>query len=198
MTSSIRILAALILVAVLGVAAAQATVLRYPITSDPATFEPGLAKELLTAEVALNLHVGLFTYDAETSVVPYLVSSFDVSDDGLTYTFQLHADATWHNGRPIVAQDFKLGWERYLEASLGAQTAGDPWRLVGGGPAMFAGDRSAQKPVGCHDRIGARRSAGIDRQQVIANVVKRIDVAAQRRAFRRRPRLHFLVKYAVP
>jgi oligopeptide transport system substrate-binding protein len=139
MTNLTRIVAAVILVAVLGVAAAQA-VLRYPITSDPATFEPGLAKELLTAEVALNLHVGLFTYDAETRVVPYLVRSYDVSDDGLTYTFHLHEGATWHNDRPIVAQDFKLGWERYLDASLGAQTAGDPWRLVVGGPAMFAGE----------------------------------------------------------
>jgi oligopeptide transport system substrate-binding protein len=137
-----RLIPMLLLLAVVGLAAAQPTSLRYPLTSDPATFEPGLAKELLTQEVALNLHIGLFTYDADTEVVPYHVQRYEVTPDGLTYTFHLHEGAVWHNGRPIVAADYKLGWERYLDAALGSQTAGDPWRNVVGGPEMFAGTAS--------------------------------------------------------
>lgn len=115
-------------------------VLRYPITSDPASLEPGLVKELYSAEIALSLHAGLFTYDADTQVVPYLVSEYEVSDDGLVYTFHLHENAVWHNGRPIVAADFKAGWERYLDPAVGAQTAGVPWENVVGGPELFAGE----------------------------------------------------------
>ena len=127
---------------VVASAFAQGTVLRYPITSDPATLEPGLVKELFSAEIALNLHVGLFTYDQDTEVVPYLVDTYTVSDDGLTYTFRLRDDAVWHNGRPIVASDFKVGWERYLDPDVGSQTGGDPWRNVVGGPELYAGTAS--------------------------------------------------------
>lgn len=115
-------------------------VLRYPITSDPASLEPGLVKELYSAEIALSLHAGLFTYDAATNVVPYLVSEYEVSDDGLVYTFHLHDSAVWHNGRPVVAADFKAGWERYLDPAVGAQSAGAPWKNVAGGPELFAGE----------------------------------------------------------
>lgn len=118
----------------------EPTVLRFPITSDPASLEPGLVKELVSGQLALNLHAGLFTYDIDTNVVPYLVSDYSVSDDGLVYTFTLRDDALWHNGRSIVAEDFKLGWERYLDASLGAQSAGEPWEVVVGGAELYAGE----------------------------------------------------------
>ncbi len=116
------------------------TVLRFPITSDPASLEPGLVKELFSGQLALNLHAGLFTYDAETNVVPYLVKEYEVSEDGLVYTFHLRDDALWHNGRPVVAADFKKGWERYLDPNVGAQTAGEPWEEVVGGPELYAGE----------------------------------------------------------
>lgn len=132
----------LVLLALTIGAAAQddLIVVRYPITSDPASLEPGLVKELYSAEIALSLHAGLFTYDADTHVVPYMVSDYTVSDDGLVYTFSLHDNIVWHNGRPVVAADFKAGWERYLDANVGAQTAGVPWENVVGGPELFAGE----------------------------------------------------------
>ena len=141
-----RILQTLLVLALLmltlGTSAAQdnLVVVRYPITSDPASLEPGLVKELYSAEIALSLHAGLFTYDANTNVVPYMVSDYTVSDDGLVYTFTLYDNILWHNGRPVVAADFKAGWERYLDANVGAQTAGVPWENVVGGPELFAGE----------------------------------------------------------
>ncbi|MBK8021200.1 MAG: ABC transporter substrate-binding protein [Chloroflexi bacterium] len=136
----------LLLIGLLVLAGVQAsaqdgmTVLRFPITSDPASLEPGLVKELFSGQLALNMHAGLFTYDAETNVVPYLVSDYEVSEDGLVYTFRLREDALWHNGRAVVAEDFKKGWERYLDPNVGAQTAGEPWAHVVGGPELYAGE----------------------------------------------------------
>lgn len=138
----IRLLLASLVLLSAATAVAQDTVLRYPISSDPATLEPGLVKELFSAELALNLHVGLFMYDGDTEVVPYLVDTYSVSDDGLVYTFNLRTDAKWHNGRSIVANDFKIGWERYLDPEVGSQTGGDPWRNVVGGPELYDGTAS--------------------------------------------------------
>lgn len=134
-----RLLVAILLPILFASAVAQDVVLRYPISSDPATLEPGLVKELVSGELALNLHAGLFMYDGDTEVVPYLVDTYSVSDDGLVYTLRLRTDAHWHNGRPIVANDFKAGWERYLDPNVGSQTGGDPWRNVVGGPELYAG-----------------------------------------------------------
>lgn len=139
--SMVLLLVLLVALAGFQVAAQDGTTtLRFPITSDPASLEPGLVKELFAGQLALNLHAGLFTYDAETNVVPYMVREYEVSDDELVYTFHLHENILWHNGRPVVAEDFKKGWERYLDPNLGAQTAGEPWENVVGGPELYAGE----------------------------------------------------------
>ncbi len=138
---SLLLLLALIFGALGTASQAQEPVtLRFPITSDPASLEPGLVKELWSGLLALNLHAGLFTYDAETNVVPYLVETYEVSDDGTVYTFHLHQDAVWHNGRPIVAEDFKIGWERYLDPEIGAQSAGEPFFDIVGAEALWNGE----------------------------------------------------------
>lgn len=130
-----------------GAQAQEPVTLRFPITSDPASLEPGLVKELVAGQLALNLHAGLFTYDAETNVVPYLVDTYEVSADGTVYTFRLHEDAMWHNGRAVVAEDFKLGWERYLDPNVGAQTAGGPFLQIVGGEAMWNGEAESLEGV---------------------------------------------------
>ena len=137
----LMVLLALLLGMLVAPAAAQdPIVLRFPITSDPASLEPGLVKELISGQIALNLHAGLFTYDKDTNVVPYLVSDYDVSEDGTVYTFHLRDDALWHNGRPIVAADFKTGWERSLDPAVGSQAAGDPFRAIVGAEALWNGE----------------------------------------------------------
>ena len=51
-----------------------------------------------------------------------LAESWKVSDDGLTYTFNLRPEATWHNkaplnGRPVTAQDVAWSFERFMKVS---------------------------------------------------------------------------------
>ena len=115
-------------------------VLRFPITSDPASLEPGLVKELYAGQIALNLHAGLFTYDIDTQIVPYLVSEYEVSEDETVYTFHLREDATWHNGRAVMASDFVMGWERYLDQEIGSQAAGEPFFDIVGAEALWNGE----------------------------------------------------------
>ena len=119
----------------------EPTVFRYPLTSDPeGTLEPGLVLALNTSKVSENLHAGLLKYDHETNLVPYLAESYEISEDGKTYTFYLREDAKWHNGRGIVASDFKKGWERYLDPQLAAQAALDYLGSIVGAEAMMNGE----------------------------------------------------------
>lgn len=121
------------------IAAQEPVILRYPITSDPASLEPGLANELITGLIADSLHAGLFRFDSETQLTPYVAESYEVSDDGTVYTFHLNPAATWHNGSPVTAADFKAGWERYLDPDVGAQSAGAPFFPIVGAQALWDG-----------------------------------------------------------
>lgn len=51
------------------------------------------------------IYDGLVAYDGQGRVVPALAESWVISDDGLTFTFNLREDATWHDGQPVTAAD---------------------------------------------------------------------------------------------
>lgn len=65
-----------------------------------------------TSFIALTLAMaGLVEVDANGIVKSDLAEKWEVSDDGLKYTFYLK-DAKWSNGTPITANDFVFGWQR--------------------------------------------------------------------------------------
>ena len=55
-----------------------------------------------------------------TDVQPAAAQSYDVSSDGLTYTFHLRSDAKWSDGKPVVAADWVYGWKHFLNPALAA------------------------------------------------------------------------------
>ena len=57
---------------------------------------------------------GLTRIDAEGKVQPGVAESWDVSEDGLTWTFKLRKNSTWSNGTPVTAKDFEYSWKRTL------------------------------------------------------------------------------------
>ncbi|MGC5169356.1 ABC transporter substrate-binding protein [Microbacterium sp. DT81.1] len=52
-----------------------------------------------------NVYQGLVTRTEDNEIVPALASDFEVSDDGLTYTFTLNEGVTFQNGEPLVVED---------------------------------------------------------------------------------------------
>ena len=55
-----------------------------------------------------------------TDVQPAGAKSYDVSADGLTYTFHLRPEAKWADGKPVVAADWVYGWKHFLNPALAA------------------------------------------------------------------------------
>ena len=66
---------------------------------------------------------GLVSFDPHLNLTPDLAETWDVSDDGTVYTFHIRANAKFHSGRFVTAQDFIYSWERAVSPELASDTA---------------------------------------------------------------------------
>ncbi|MBR2676251.1 MAG: peptide ABC transporter substrate-binding protein [Solobacterium sp.] len=66
---------------------------------------------------------GLTSLDKAGTPVAELATSWDVSEDGLVYTFHIAEDATWSNGTPVTANDFVYGWRRLDDPAIASEYA---------------------------------------------------------------------------
>ena len=88
--------------------------------TEPATLDPHTMTGVPEFNIAWALFEGLVRLDPrELTPVPAAAESWEVSEDGLHYRFQLRADAKWSSGDPVTAQDFVYGWRRVLSPGLG-------------------------------------------------------------------------------
>lgn len=93
----VSLLLTLLALGSLAVAQDEPVVLRYPISAEPEHLNPFLADTIAIGTVTRNIFEGLARYDPPTnSVVPALAESWTVSDDGLTYTFNLRKGVLFH------------------------------------------------------------------------------------------------------
>lgn len=84
------------------------------------TLEPVMSNSPQTIWVLMNVMEGLVSYDKKNDIVPVIAKSWEISDNGLIYTFIINTNIKFHNdqcfpnsvGRNIVASDFKYCLER--------------------------------------------------------------------------------------
>jgi len=87
---------------------------------DPSFIDPSQAFESEGITVINGLFDPLLRYDPLTlAVIPCVAESYDVSEDATVWTFHLKKGTTFHNGREVVAGDFKYAWERLCDPSMG-------------------------------------------------------------------------------
>jgi peptide/nickel transport system substrate-binding protein len=80
---------------------------------EPPNLDPTAgAAEAIDSVVYLNVFEGLTRFTADGSVVPNLAESWEVSEDGLVYTFRLHDGVTFHDGTTFDAEDVKFSLDR--------------------------------------------------------------------------------------
>ena len=93
--------------------------------SDPKTLDPARATGNIESRLIFALFEGLLRMmpegepDPETGLQPMtpqpaIAESYEVTDNGKTYTFHLRDDAIWSNGDPITSHDFAWSWQRML------------------------------------------------------------------------------------
>lgn len=102
-----------------GVTRAEAL---YLVSGQPQTLDPARTYGGPTGPLG-HLFSGLVTLDPSLQVQPDLAAGWQVSPDGLTYTFYLRRNALFHDGRPVTAQDVVFSWERAAGPGTGSPTA---------------------------------------------------------------------------
>lgn len=85
------------------------------VTADPAELDPHKTSLTAAWHVIEHVYDTLVTTDQTLSPAPRLAETWDISDDGLVYTFSLRQGAMFHNGREFVADDVKYSFERILD-----------------------------------------------------------------------------------
>ena len=78
------------------------------------SLDTDLATDGESFEVIADCIDGLMQMDADGAAIPALAESYDLSEDGKTYTFHLR-DAQWSNGDPVTANDFVFAWRRICQ-----------------------------------------------------------------------------------
>lgn len=106
----------------------------FSLTSDPGNIDPQIATNYNAVLIIKNIYEGLLTVSEDGSLIPGVAQKYDVSDDGLTYTFYLRKDAKWYYNKdsykdfhesPVTSYDFLFAFERLLDPDTNSSYASD-------------------------------------------------------------------------
>lgn len=97
-----------------------------PYASDPVTWDGLATSRAADTDAIINTYDGLMEYDVEGTLQPALAESYEVSDDGLTYTFHLRKDVKWTDSQgrevdTVKADDFVAGMQHMCDAQGGLE-----------------------------------------------------------------------------
>jgi len=106
-------------------------VFRLNISAGLASLDPAFSKDQATMWCDNQLFNGLVQIDEELNVQPCIAKKWTISEDGLTYTFNLRSDVYFHDdaqfknkkGRRVVAQDFVYSFNRLIDTSVASTGA---------------------------------------------------------------------------
>ncbi len=91
---------------------------------EPISLDPQISTGVSEMNIHFALFEGLVRFSGnDLSPLPGAAESWEVSPDGLEWTFHLRAQGRWSNGDPVQATDFLFAWQRILHPALGAANA---------------------------------------------------------------------------
>lgn len=83
----------------------EPTVVRMSIGSEPDSLDPWQSAASDTDAIFRNVFEGLMAFNEKGEIIPGLAESYDVSEDGCTYTFHLRKNVVFHNGQAMTSKD---------------------------------------------------------------------------------------------
>lgn len=95
----------------------------YNLAVDPKSIDPAKNNAVDGATVLSNAFEGLMRIDNNDKIVNGVAEKYEMSKDGLSYTFTLRKDAKWSDGKAVTAQDFEYAWKRALKKETAAEYA---------------------------------------------------------------------------
>ena len=91
--------------------------------AEPQTLDPALVSGQLEGRLCSALYEGLTRRDSRGKSIPAAAKSWDISQDGKTYTFHLRPDLRWSNGNPVTSSDYRESWLRALHPNTASPYA---------------------------------------------------------------------------
>ena len=93
----------------------------YLSSGEPTTLDPALTHYGADGIIG-DLYSGLVSLDPHLGVRASLAERWEVTEGGTCYTFHLHRQARFHNGRPVTADDVLFSWERAAHPEISSET----------------------------------------------------------------------------
>lgn len=90
------------------------------LSAEPESLDVHKARSTQAADVLRDIGEGLVTLSSTGEQLPGTAESWQVSDDGLVYTFNLRTNAKWSNGDTVTADHFVFGFERLVKPETAA------------------------------------------------------------------------------
>lgn len=117
--------------------------------AEPQDLDPQAIQGVPEHKLMMALFEGLASEDPQDlHPVPAIAESWDISPDGLTYTFHLRADAKWSNGEIITADDFIQSYKRMLTPVFASEYAYLIYNFVVGAAEYYKGELKDFSQVG--------------------------------------------------
>lgn len=85
------------------------------ITALPANLDPLIPPSVESAKYAWNAFDALYGFDRQGNLEPRLATGYDISGDGLVWTFKLRKGVKFQNGDAFTADDVKFSMDRVLQ-----------------------------------------------------------------------------------
>lgn len=115
-------------------------ILSVQIGPNPDTLDPALNSAVDGGNMILTNFECLLTNDENGQIAPGAAESWEVSEDGKTYTFKLRDGLKWSDGTPLTAEDFVYSWQRVCDPNVAAPYAETVLSMVEGYDDAIAGD----------------------------------------------------------
>jgi oligopeptide transport system substrate-binding protein len=117
--------------------------------SEPQDLDPQTVTGVPEHKIMMALFEGLVAEDPQDlHTVPGLAESWEISDDGLVYTFHLRPDSKWSNGDPLLAKDIVESFRRILSPGMASEYAYLIYNFVAGAKAYYQGTLDDFSKVG--------------------------------------------------
>lgn len=104
-----------------GNGTADGLVIDVSVGPEPETIDPTINTTVDGAAYINHAFEGLMKLDPEGNIVEGTAESYEVSEDGLVYTFKIRDNAKWSDGTPFTADAFVYAWQRLVDPATASQ-----------------------------------------------------------------------------
>lgn len=126
-------------------------ILSVQVGPNPETIDPALNSAVDGGNMLLHSFECLLAVDEDGQLIPGQAESYEVSEDGLTWTFHLREGLKWSDGSDLNANDFVYSWKRVCDPMVAAPYAETVLSMVEGYDKAIEGDLDALQVVASDD-----------------------------------------------